>query len=158
MNIYKQPVQWVSQGLVVAAWSLRRGSLAVTQAGDSHLFYCWIMVCLLLHSPRPLSHHASLPVPANFILSVYAILSSRPPGWLKQLHNAYENSAQVSQHSVAEWIKSFEANTQPDSSLRLWDLLASVFCVVSLHFKQYHFYLFFYWLYFLFIGWLALCC
>lgn len=135
MNIYKQPVQWVSKELIVASWSptlrlahCNRSSSRFTfvpLSSNGCAFYC----ILLARS------HTML---VSFILSIYAILSSRPSGTTDYI--VYENSARVSQHSVAEWrIKS------PTASLRLWDFC---FCVVSLHFKQYHLFFFIGWIFF----------
>lgn len=85
---------------------------------DTRLSYCntscglasvgaGVMVCLSW-----CSRHASLRCLVHFALSVCAIPSSGPPSWLKLLDNTvYKNSAQISQHSAAEWrIRSLEAN------------------------------------------------
>lgn len=82
-------------------------AVTVNEAIDSHFL---LFIAFSSRSRTP----GFSPYLVNFILSVYAILSSGPPRWLKQLENTvHENSAQVSQHRVAEReIRRSEANTR----------------------------------------------
>lgn len=69
----------------------------------------------------------------------------------------YENSAQVSQHSAAEW--RIEKVWGKYAAWQLWvhwvfEILDQCFCVISLHFKQCRFF-FIGLIFFLLVGWLC---